>query len=470
MTTVIHLFHRDLRLEDNVALQKAVEFGDAVVPLYIHDTEVLGGVAEGQASLWWLHHSLTELDNGLREHGSRLILRRGSRLQELLRIIEETGAEAIFFNRRYVPWLDNQDSTIARELSIPYKRFRGYLLFEPEAIKTKTGTPFRVFTPFYKACLAGMTPYPPAPKPLKIPSPSKWPQSNSLSDLAFLPSGPDWSSGLRENWKPGEAGAKERIQSFSKVLGNYQNDRDRPDLTGTSRLSPHLHFGEISPRSCWNYFLCKQESEGKTAFLRELIWREFSYHLLVQYPDMALEPLQKKFKKFPWNEDKTMLTAWERGETGYPIVDAGMRQMWETGWMHNRVRMVVASFLIKHLLLDWRGGHDWFWDTLVDADPANNAASWQWVAGCGADAAPFFRIFNPMAQGSKFDPKGDYVRRWIPEIGQLPSKYIHQPWLAPKMVLETAGIKLGLDYPRPIVDHKIARERALDSLASIKGA
>ena len=470
MTTVIHLFHRDLRLEDNVALRKAVEFGDTVIPLYIHDAEVLGGVGEGQASLWWLHHSLTELDNDLRDYGSRLILRRGSRLRELLRIIEETGSKAVFFNRRYVPWLDNQDSSIARELGIPYKRFRGYLLFEPEAIKTKTGTPFRVFTPFYKACLAGMTLYPPAPKPLKIPSPGKWPRSDSLHDWGFLPSCPDWSSGLRENWKPGEAGAKESIQNFSKVVGNYQNDRDRPDLTGTSRLSPHLHFGEISPLSCWNYFLDKPQSEGETAFLRELIWREFSYHLLVQFPDMALEPLQKKFKKFPWREDKTMLSAWEKGETGYPIVDAGMRQMWETGWMHNRVRMVVASFLIKHLLLDWRSGHDWFWDTLVDADPANNAASWQWVAGCGADAAPFFRIFNPMAQGSKFDPKGDYVRRWIPEIGQLSSKYIHQPWLAPRMVLEDAGVKLGLDYPRPIVDHKVARERALDSLASIKGA
>lgn len=469
MANVILLFHRDLRLRDHAALKNASDTGHSIIPLYIHDNTIPEENREGGASLWWLNHSLSELDRALRQRGSRLILRKGSRLTELERIVAETHAESVFISRRYAPWEERQDQEIAQRLSVPYRRFRGYLLFEPEDVKTKSGTPFRVFTPFFKACLALGSPFPADNTVPEIAAPSTWPVSEELRDWCLLPSKPDWSGGISSSWNPGEAGALERLDAFRSVVDRYDEDRDRPDREGTSRLSPHLHFGEISPRACWLEFSSESGLGGRNAFLRELIWREFSYHLLAQFPDMAQIPLQKKFLKFPWRVDHQNLTAWQRGRTGYPIIDAGMRQLWKTGWMHNRVRMIVASFLIKHLLIGWQNGQNWFWDTLVDADPANNAASWQWVAGCGADAAPFFRIFNPMTQGAKFDPNGNYVREWVPEISQLPAKFIHEPWLAPPQILARTNIRLGDSYPWPIVDHKLARQRALDTLNRIKG-
>ena len=354
------------------------------------------------------------------------------------------------------------------------RRFGGALLFEPGDIRTGDGGPYKVFTPFYKACLKAGISRAPKPAPGKIPAPDAGLDGDGLEALNLLPTAPDWSGGLAEVWRPGEAGAQAQLDRFlDAAAASYKADRDRPDLAGTSRLSPHLHFGEIGPRAVW----ARAEASiarngalegGVRAFQRELVWREFSAHLLFHFPDIPERPWRENFARFPWREDEAALQAWQRGRTGYPIVDAGMRELWETGWMHNRVRMVAASFLVKHLLLSWQAGEAWFWDTLVDADLANNAASWQWVAGSGADAAPFFRIFNPMTQGRKFDPDGDYVRRWVPELGDLPARHIHEPWSAPPDVLEAAGVDPGRTYPRPIVDHKGARERALAAFDGIR--
>jgi deoxyribodipyrimidine photo-lyase len=299
-------------------------------------------------------------------------------------------------------------------------------------------------------------------------------ESLEIEDLGLLPTEPDWAQGLRDTWQPGTKGARHLLETFVKdKLTAYREDRDTPALDVTTRLSPHLRFGEISPREVWQAAeVADAPREAVFKFHQELLWREFSYHLLYHYPDLASVNYQSKFDDFPWRDHETGeaakdLLAWQKGRTGYPIVDAGMRQLWQTGWMHNRVRMIVASFLIKHLMIDWRAGEAWFWDTLVDADPANNAASWQWVAGSGADAAPYFRIFNPVLQGEKFDGNGDYTRHWVPEVAKLPNRYLHKPWAAPKSTLDDAGVRLGSDYPRPLVDHKQARERALEAFKSI---
>ncbi len=329
-----------------------------------------------------------------------------------------------------------------------------------------------MFTPFWKACQA----HPPPQPPLKVPRLNGFAEARSaqLGDLGLLPQRPDWAGGRRRTWTPGERHAREQLGAFiDEGLEGYADARDSLDGDPTSRLSPYLHFGEVSPAQVWHAVRHATERtpalhRGAAAYLRELGWREFSYHLLHRFPRLPHDPLRPEFARFPWRTDAGALAAWQRGNTGYPVVDAAMRQLWETGWMPGRARMVVASFLVKHLLLPWQEGAAWFWDTHVDADLANNAASWQWVAGCGADAAPYFRVFNPVLQGQKFDPTGDYVRRFVPELGRLPARDIHTPWRVPELILAEAGIQLGVTYPRPIVDHGAARTRALNAFETIK--
>ncbi|MEO6183334.1 MAG: deoxyribodipyrimidine photo-lyase, partial [Verrucomicrobiota bacterium] len=425
----------------------------------------------GGASKWWLHQSLKALAKSLEKLGAKLLLRCGDALNELQSLVRETEAIAIFWNRRYEPFAIEQEKKIGKHFqraAIESQSFNSHLLFDPWEIENKSGKPFRVFTPFWKTCLASAQKITqPIPAPKKILTSKRWPKSLCLEELELEPK-LDWAKGFSEVWEPGETGAQKNLKRFVRdVISDYENSRNRPDQIGTSRLSPHLHFGEISPRHVWAA-IHKHKSSSAIKYLAEIGWREFAHHLLFHFPNTPTEPLQEKFRKFAWRKNPAWLKAWQRGQTGYPIVDAGMRELWTSGWMHNRVRMIVASFLVKDLLLPWQSGARWFWDTLVDADLANNTLGWQWSAGCGADAAPFFRIFNPIMQGEKFDPQGDYVRRWIPEIANLPDKWIQQPWNAPSEILSKAGVELGKNYPKPIVSHTIAREVALEAFQKIK--
>lgn len=467
-------FRQDLRTSDHPALAKAAEMGAPVVPVFVLDDETPEPWAPGGASRWWLHHSLMALGHDLGALGAPLNLRRGNAVDAVASLAEDIDAGAVHFSRRYEPWAIAEEKALKERLdglNVDCRRFGGALLFEPEAMPK----PYKVFTPFWKACLGLDEPKAPISAPEKI---ARYGDvaSDHLADWKLLPTVPDWAGGLREEWTPGEEGAHQRLEQFlSDGLENYKDGRDIPGKRWISRLSPHLHFGEISPRQIWHRthaFAGRSTRKGivrqADAFLREIGWREFSHHLLVMAPKLPSRSFRPEFEAFPWRDDPEALEAWQKGQTGYPIVDAGMRELWHSGWMHNRVRMVVASFLIKHLLIDWREGEDWFWDTLVDADLANNAASWQWVAGSGADAAPYFRIFNPVLQGEKFDGDGAYVRQWVPEIADLPDKYLHKPWDAPDEVLAEAGVVLGETYPAPIVDHKAARERALAVFKSLK--
>ncbi len=472
-------FRNDLRLGDNAALQTALRSGGAVIPLFIHAPEEEEPWAPRAASRWWLHQSLLALDVALKRRGSRLVIRRGPSLEALRSLARETGASAVYWSRRYEPAVLARDGTVKEALladSLTVKSFGSSLLFEPGTIRNQSGKPFQVFAAFWRACLKISPPGEPASTPQRLPAPGIRPKSLDLSEFDLLPH-VDWAAGMRESWRPGEEGALAELKRFlAEALPTYPSDRDRPDRMGTSRLSPHLHFGEISPRQIWHTLgthLAKDKDgrgkEGSESYLRQIGWREFAHHLLYHFPHTATEPLRSEFSTFPWRSDPLQLTAWKRGRTGYPIVDAGMRELWSTGWMHNRVRMVVASFLVKDLRMHWREGADWFWDTLVDADLANNTLGWQWTSGCGADAAPYFRIFNPVMQGEKFDPDGAYVRRWAPELAGLAPGWIHKPWLAPPRVLSAAGLKLGETYPAPIVDHGLAREEALAALQQIRG-
>ncbi|MDF1791840.1 MAG: deoxyribodipyrimidine photo-lyase [Thalassobaculaceae bacterium] len=472
-------FRRDLRLHDNPALTAAAARGGPVIAMFILDDADAGDRRPGGASRWWLHHSLARLGETLARIGTRLVLRRGRAEYVLSRLVEETGAAAVCWNRRYEPWATARDGRIKdglRKRGLEVQSFNASLLYEPWEVTSKQGTPLKVFSPFWRAVQAKGDPADPLPVPTRLPAPDTAPDSDSLDDWALLPTAPDWAGGLRETWTPGEAGALARLDRFlDEAVGGYKAKRDIPGTAATSALSPHLHFGEISPRFIWHAARAASEARsnepmdrGTASFLSEICWREFSHNLLFHNPDLPELSLRRAFEDFPWREDIEGLRAWQRGLTGYPIVDAGMRELWQTGWMHNRVRMIAASFLIKDLLVHWRHGAAWFWDTLVDADLASNSASWQWVAGCGADAAPYFRIFNPVLQGEKFDGDATYVRRWVPEIAALPDSVIHKPWMAKPLALAEAGIALGRTYPYPIVDHATARNRALEALKSIK--
>ena len=466
-TAALVCFSHDLRLADNPALSASIEPGLPVIPVFIWSPEEEGEWLTGGASQWWLHQSLTALQNSLRSLGSNLIIRRGPALETMLSLAAESNARHIFWNRRYEPHIIERNRALKEGLQqhgLLCQSFNGSLLFEPSTIHTANGGAYKVFTPFWRACLTATPPSQPIQAPSRIPAPASWPQSIAISDLDLEPE-VDWATGIRKAWTPGERGASERLKIFvDDCIEVYASDRDRPDHEGTSRLSPYLHFGEISPRQIWHATRQLQQAEP---YLRQLVWREFAYHLLYHFPETTQEPFRREFRDFPWKFNEHWLRAWASGATGYPIVDAGMRQLWQTGWMHNRVRMVGASFLVKHLLIPWQEGAAWFWDTLVDADLANNTLGWQWVAGCGADAAPYFRVFNPILQGQKFDPDGDYVRRWVPELSLLPDDYIHQPWVAPANVLAAARVELGVTYPLPLVEHSEARNLALKAFSTL---
>jgi deoxyribodipyrimidine photo-lyase len=474
MSTIVW-FRRDLRLTDNPALAAAAAAEGPVIPVYIHAPAEEGVWQPGGASRWWLHHSLVELRASLHARGSNLCIRSGDSLDVLRTLIRGTAVTRVVWNRCYEPAVVARDRAVKaalREAGIETSSYGGALLHEPWTVRTQSGGPFQVFTPYWRQCKSLGNPSDPEPAPERTQAPAAWPQSAPLESLELLPRLP-WSEGIAATWTPGSNAAHEQLRRFlGEAFDDYGAARDRPGISGTSRLSPHLHFGEIGPREIWHAIRRTAELHGRHAwrdsqFVTELGWREFAHHLLYHFPDTPLEPLRSSFARFPWRSDPKALSAWQRGLTGYPIVDAGMRELWRTGWMHNRVRMIVASFLVKDLLLSWKEGARWFWDTLVDADLAANTLGWQWAAGCGADAAPFFRIFNPISQGTRFDGDGRYVRRWVPELARLPDPWLHQPWAAPEAALRAAGITLGTTYPVPIVDHGSARKSALEALRTL---
>jgi deoxyribodipyrimidine photo-lyase len=465
---VLMWFRLDLRLHDNPALAAAAAAGAAVIPVFVESPEDRDARTPGAASRWWLHQSLSRLDEALRVHGLRLIVRSGPAAVTIAALAEETGARRVFCNRVYTPEAFASEATLVKELharGIELTISNGSLLFEPGSLRTATGGSFRVFTPFWRALWKQRDAIrTPGKAAARMKAPRSWPRSLSIGDLALEPK-IDWAGGLRAAWAPGEDAALARLCGFvRKSVADYGVERDRPDHDGTSRLSAHLHFGEVSPDRVW---AAAMGAPGAESFLRQLVWREFAIHLLCANPHTPSQPFHPEFRHFPWRRNRRRLEAWQRGRTGYPYIDAAMRQLWTTGWMHNRARMAVASFLVKDLLIPWQDGAAWFLDTLVDADLANNTLGWQWVAGCGADAAPYFRVFHPVLQGEKFDPEGDYVRRWVPELRGLADRHIHAPWKAPAEAL-AAGVGLGKNYPRPIVDHAQARDAALAAFRAMK--
>lgn len=470
-------FRRDLRLDDNKALQAAVQAGGPVICVYIRQAGDPHAGALGAAQAWWLHHSLQALGKSLVERGNSLILATGEPLAILSGLAKSHGADRVYWNRRFSPAGIETDKQVKAGLSaagIEAKSFSGALLHDPLTLMNNSGQPYRVYTPFWKAIDAKGDPDHPFDGPARIPAPETLPASEELSSWGLLPVKPDWAAGFAEHWQPGEAGARKRLTDFiENALAGYKVRRDQPGTVTTSMLSPHLALGEIAPSRIWHSTIGLEsaiDSADIIHFRKELVWRDFSWNLLFHNPDLAEANLQRRFDRFPWVADAGLLTAWQKGKTGYPIVDAGMRQLWTTGWMHNRVRMIVGSFLIKDLMIDWRAGERWFRDTLVDADEASNAASWQWVAGSGADAAPFFRIFNPVRQGETFDPDGTYVRRHVPELAGLPAAVIHKPFEADLVSLAAGSVRLGKTYPLPVVSHSTARDRALSAFQSLKDA
>lgn len=465
-------FRQDLRVEDQPALTAAIQKGGAIIPLYIWAPDEEGEWSPGAASRWWIHYSLLALQQELKQLGLTLIIRRGSSLPILLDLIQLTDADRVFWTRRYEPLMVQRDAFIKAELQkqgIKTDQCNSLLLFEPWTVFNKLHKPFQVFAPFWRQCLHTGDPALPLPKPSEAKHFIGEIDSEEVVSLGLLPK-VHWDTGLKKTWQPGAQGAQSTLKhAIEAVIPHYQQRRDRPDLDNISHLSPYLHHGNISPRLIWHAVQTHFDWEDPNAqsFLRQLGWREFGYYLLYHFPYTTHEPLRKDFHSFPWKENYQALRAWQNGKTGYPLVDAGMRQLWTTGWMHNRVRMIVASFLVKDLLIRWQEGAKWFWDTLVDADLASNTLGWQWIAGCGADAVPYFRVFNPITQGDKFDVSGEYVRKWIPELQGLPDQWIHKPWEAPEEVLQQAGVILGETYPYPIVDHMQAREQALEAYAKL---
>lgn len=464
-------FRHDLRLADHPALHQALETGARIVPLYVHCPDEAAPWTPGAASRWWLHHSLASLAQSLAQSGNRLVIRRGNSLDVLTDVINETGARSIYVHELYEPALRRRDDAIAVALDrrgISFTRVNGNLLSRPGSIATNEGAPYRVFTPYWKRFLKTWHSPEPLPAPVNIPGIDKELASLDVEALSLLPDHP-WQKKLQQHWQPGETQAQKVLAALdNEPVADYPEQRDRPAAPGTTRLSAHLHFGELSPRQVANrleqvrsQYTGYGVSAGADTILRQLVWRDFAHQVLVHFPHTTDTPMNPRFESFPWQRDDRLLGAWQRGVTGIPIVDAGMRELWQTGWMHNRVRMICASLLTKNMRIHWLEGARWFWDTLIDADLAQNTMNWQWVAGSGVDAAPYFRIFNPVTQGERFDSDGAYVRRWLPELAQLQNKWIHKPWQAPGSLLQSSGIALGEDYPLPVVDLGRSRDAAL---------
>lgn len=471
---IIVLFRQDLRLTDNPALWYASKLGAPIIPLYILDDQTPGQWKMGSAQRWWLHHSLKHLSHSLASEGGSLVLKRGETLQVLKELVKSCSPQAIYFNRCYEPFWVQLEKKIADPLTFPEVHIHSYnsaLLVEPWMISNQQGGVYKVFTKFWNSVTKDLQFPQPLPKVTRLQSGQTSIESDDLASWGLLPNHPDWAGEFASVWQPGEEGAHKQLDQFiEKGLKNYKEGRNIPSIKGTSYLSPHLHFGEIGPRQVYQRVAEHENGnlEEVKSFLSELGWREFTHYSLYHFPKLPEESFQERFSRFPWKSDNASLKKWTKGLVGYPIVDAGMRQLWRTGWMHNRVRMIVASFLTKDLFIPWQKGEEWFWDTLVDASLAQNAFNWQWAAGCGMDAAPYFRIFNPILQGEKFDPDGTYIKKWVPELARLPSLYIHTPWEAPRELLKGLGIELGETYPLPLVDHKEARDEALKAFDSIK--
>ncbi len=452
-TPTILWFRRDLRLSDQAALIAASHEGP-VIPVFILDDDTPKHRAMGGASRWWLHHSLTSLDASLRARGSRLILRRGKSDEVLAALAKETGASRVHAIRHYEPWWRNAERAVAKQLDLVCHD--GNYLAPPGSVTTGTGGQYKIYTPFWRALKATLPPPEPQPVPHIITEPGDWPASNKLADWALLPTKPDWATGFGTDWTPGEEGAAARLEAFRRHAADYGDTRNLPSVEGSSRLSPHLHFGEVSPAHVWH----RTANLGGSVdtFLGELGWRDYAQNVILQFPDYGSKNARDAFDALPWRASAGDLKAWQQGRTGYPIVDAGMRQLWATGWMHNRVRMITASFLIKHLLIDWRAGERWFWDCLVDADYGSNAVNWQWTAGSGIDSNMFVRIMAPLVQSPKFDA-GAYIRQWVPELASVKGDAIHDP--------DGAGCR-PRDYPRKIIGHRAARERALEAVKATR--
>ena len=465
-------FRSDLRLSDNEALTQAAASGRPVLPIYILDDDSPGLWALGGAARWWLHHSLHSLAAALEQAGAKLMLCRGNAATILPALMDEIGAAELHAGRSHEPWARRVETTLTDALGDRLRLHRTTTLLDLDAIRTGGGTAYGVYSPFAKACRARSNEIgEPLPAPARL-SALDPPRSDRLEDWALLPTKPDWAGGFRNMWHVGEPAAQSRLHDrLAATVSKYKTGRNLPGEDGTSRLSAHLHWGELSARQVWQGACLLPPGDGLDTYTGEILWREFSAYLLWHHPSLPEAPLRPAFDKLPFREAPSELTAWQRGQTGIPIVDAGIRQLWHTGWMHNRVRMVAASFLVKQLLIDWREGERWFWDTLVDADLASNAASWQWVAGCGIDSQPFFRVFNPVSQGETWDKAGSYVRQWVPELAKLPEKYLHAPWTAPAAALTAAGVTLGTSYPLPIVDLATSRTRALEAYRqTVRGA
>jgi len=451
--TIVWL-RRDLRLADHAALRAAADVGP-VIPVYVLDDETPRHRRMGAASRWWLHHSLASLAKDLERLGSRLILRRGKAHEALAAVRRECGARTVHALRHYEPWWRMAEKAVAKTFDL--RLHDGNYLAPPGTVLNGSGQPYRIYTPFWRTLQERMPPPPPLLAPHRLAAPAFWPASDRLEDWGLLPTTPDWAGGMRDAWTPGERGAAARLTEFADHAARYDATRNLPSVEGSSRLSGHLHFGEVSPGQVWHGVA---EAGGSVdVFLSELGWRDYAQNVVLQFPDYGTRNGRDGMDGLQWRdgpEAEADLAAWQQGRTGYPIVDAGMRELWATGWMHNRVRMLAASFLIKHLLIDWRRGEQWFWDTLVDADYGQNTVNWQWSAGTGVDANMFGRIMAPLSQSEKFDAAG-YIRRWVPELAGLDEQSIHDPVVRPK------------GYPPRLIEHGAARARALAAMAAARG-